>query len=102
MDANELKVLLRSLESAQSNLHELETEYSLLNLTGHQQEIRISVGDTTRTLSLARFDNATYTAVAVRGTEMVMLGVKKLYAARIDEARQGVREIEEKIRAECN
>ncbi|HJP68593.1 MAG TPA: hypothetical protein VJ846_06800 [Sphingomicrobium sp.] len=99
MNTQNISKLVEALDKARSDLDALEREASLLNLTGHQQTIHVRVGEKGRTFSLAEIDHQrTYAAVAIRGTEMVMLGVKKLYAARADAKKQHIASIEVQLR----
>jgi hypothetical protein len=99
MDTKKVADLLESLDKARSALDKLEYEASLLNLNGHQRQISVRVGESKRDICLTQIDyQRTYASIAIRGTEMVMLGVKKLYASWIDEAQQKVAAIEMAIR----
>lgn len=99
MDTQKIVKLAEALDKARSGLESLEYEASLLNLSGHQQAVRVQIGERSRFFSLAEIDHQrSYAAVAIRGTEMVMLGVKKLYAARVDAMKQHIASIETSLR----
>jgi hypothetical protein len=99
MDTKKVADLLESLDKARSSLDKLEYEASLLNLNGHQRQISVRVGESQREICLTQLDyQRTYASIAIRGTEMVMLGVKKLYAAWIDAQKQKVAALETSIR----
>ncbi|MBU6488292.1 MAG: hypothetical protein KGQ57_10735 [Burkholderiales bacterium] len=99
MDTQKIAKLVAELDKARSDLDAIEYEVSLLNLSGHQQTIHVRIGEKGRSFSLAEIDHqCSYAAVAIRGTEMVMLGVKKLYAARVDAKKQHIKSIEARLR----
>ena len=99
MNTEKIAKLADELNKARSALDSIEYEALLLHLNGHQQVISVRVGDKGRSFSLAEIDHQrSYAAVAIRGTEMVMLGIKKLYAARIDSMKQRIASIETSIR----
>lgn len=99
MDTQKIVKLAEELAKSRSSLELLEYEASLLNLSGHQQTITVRIGDKSRSFILAEIDHQrSYAAVAIRGTEMVMLGVKKLYAARVDAMKQHIASIETSLR----
>jgi hypothetical protein len=99
MNTQSIVKLAETLDKARFDLSALEYEMSLLNLSGHQQTVHVRIGDKGRSFGLAEIDHGrNYAAVAIRGTEMVMLGMKKLYAARVDSMKQHIASLEAKLR----
>ena len=99
MNTQSIVKLAETLDKARFDLGALEYEMSLLNLSGHQQTVHVRIGDKGRSFGLAEIDHGrNYAAVAIRGTEMVMLGVKKLYAARVDSMKQHIASLEARLR----
>lgn len=102
MNIKRITDLSGKLDRARIDLDVMKKEAALLNLNGHQEIIRVGIGNkSSQTFSLAEIDHRhSYAAVAIRGTEMVMLGVKKLYAARIDSMKEHIADIEALIKQE--
>lgn len=104
MNTSTLRNLADKLDSAINYRDALVDEAALLTLSGHQSEITLSVftgRGKGRAIQLSRISRAhSYASVQVRGTEMIMLGVKKWYAAAIDEANESICAVERQMRAE--
>jgi hypothetical protein len=102
MDSALIEDLLKARFRAKERLELLTAEASRLRLSGHQEDVRVHVqigGRQSRPIEIAHIDrNHSYAAVQVRGMEMVMLGVKKWYAAAIDDAKERLANIETQIR----
>ncbi|AXE31590.1 hypothetical protein DK842_17800 [Chromobacterium phragmitis] len=102
MNTADICGLLKELDAARDELKKLKEEASLLSLSGHQNQISIQVGNSSRSLAIARIESRNgYASTLVRGREMILLGVKKAYAALISTQAQRVRDLEESIQQQC-
>lgn len=104
MNTSTLRNLADRHDRAISHRDELVDEAASLTLSGHQSETTLSVftgkvkGRAIPISFVSR--QSSYSAAQVRGTEMIMLGIKKWYSAEIDKANESIRAIEEEMRAE--
>lgn len=82
---------MKAVESWEKRLSELQKMYECCGLSGHQNSISVSV-DKVGSFPITEITRESgYSAVLVRGREMILLGVKKALAQMIDEAEQNVR-----------
>lgn len=105
MKTDRISALVEELRKARTRLDSLRSERACLNLNGHQHTISVSVGvhgGTAKSFTVAApgGGEVSYRSVMVRGMEMVMLGIVKLYNGWISEAEDKVAELEAALRAE--
>ena len=97
MSIDDLKKLCDDLRSAKSALEALQVKLSACSLNGHQRNISVDITDLGG-LRLTECDrNTGYTSRCIRGREMILLGVKKVISALVDEQKQRVTELERQI-----
>jgi len=101
-NTTDIRGLLDQYDKAVDALGILRDEAAKLRLNGHQDDVQLSIhisGRKGRGLTLATSSRETnYASAQVRGMEMIMLGVKKWYAAEIERHQQHVKRLEERIR----
>lgn len=102
MNTINIRNLSDNLFKARERLEQVKSEAAILTLSGHQRAVSISVVSErgTRKLDVTELDDRYYQVKQTRGMEMVLLGLKKWYAAEIDRAKDQVAAIEQKLRQE--
>lgn len=96
MDTKAIRQWTEVLDKKRQQLDELKQEASLLTLSGNQDQIRVTVGTKGRSIAVSEMGRD-WAQHLIRGREMILLGVKKAYAAMIAEAEAEILEVERKI-----
>lgn len=97
MDTKLISAHLQKLHAARENLANcIKARSTVDNAGSHQSEISIRCGDVV--VSVTEMDRG-YMQSIIRGREMIALGIKKVLNAKVDEAQDKVKRIEEEIRA---
>lgn len=99
MDIQVTKQLLDKLQSAQDELSKLLSEERVLTLDGHQDGISVNTGKGSRTISVTYMDRS-YSQRVIHGREMILLGIKKVYRAAIEDQKAKVHAIQLQIQEE--
>lgn len=99
MNTKAIRQMTELLDQRRKQIAELKHEASLLTLNCNQEEIRVSVGKSTRSIAVTAMGRD-YMHKMIRGREMILLGVKKVYAAIIEEFESDITELEKKIAEE--
>lgn len=102
MNTDLIRKLTFDLDDAEKLLKELTTEAEYLNLN-HQDLISVCVPKVTRWIAVAENGGreAGWMTRLIRGREMILLGMKKAYAAMIEQQKERVQAIKEQIAQEA-
>lgn len=95
MSIEQLKKMCDQLAAARKLLAEHKSRLGLCDLRGHQESISIRVGNI-GSIDLTYMDQC-YMQRQIRGREMIMLGVKKVLGAMVDEQAARVAKLEQAI-----
>ena len=102
MNTKKLSDLLNEVENRRKELKILLIEQESLSLNGTQSMISVAVGQRSRQITITHMDRSTgWESRLVRGSEMILLGVKKAYAVMVDEAKANVELAESAVRSEA-
>ena len=96
MTTNEIIELCKRLKKEREALSEMKKKLASCNLSGHQNKIKVLIGDGSITVNVTE-TNRGYSESLIRGREMILLGVKKAIQAAVDEQESLVSRIEEAI-----
>ncbi|MTD32600.1 hypothetical protein [Paludibacterium denitrificans] len=97
MDIQATRKLLDQLQSERDELDRLVTEERTLTLDGHQDGISVRIGSDSRSIAVTGMDK-NYAQCVIRGREMILLGIKKVYRAAIEYQKAKIHALELKIR----
>jgi hypothetical protein len=102
MNTDLIRSLTKDLDLARKSLIALRAEAETLNL-GHQGTISVCVPGATRAIVVAQDGGRSFgwQSRMVRGREMIMLGIKKAYAAMIESERAQIEVLKEAIAKEA-
>lgn len=97
MTTNEIIELCQRLKKEREALSEMKKKLVACNLSGHQNRIKVLIGDGSIAVNVTETTNRGYSESLIRGREMILLGVKKAIQAAVDEQESLVSRIEEAI-----
>lgn len=101
MDITKLHKLLDMLEKEQNELSKLILESNSLNLNGNQDGISVRIATANRDIRVTEMDRH-YVQQVIRGREMILLGVKKVYHASIESQKKKIQSLKVEIQKETS
>ena len=100
MNTKKMRDLLKNLDGCKNELETLKNEYARLNTNIHYNSVSMQVNGRELTLiSTANSDNER--GIAVRGREMILLGVKKVYSEWIEIRERDIQRLKDRILKEA-
>ena len=97
MSIEELKKLCDCLAVERAELENLRKKLAACKLSGHQHDIGVSISGVGNTALTSMSRETGWAARVISGREMILLGVKKVLAALVDDQAELVRKIEQQI-----
>lgn len=97
MNTEKIRDLTKVLDAEKAKLAALKAQASMLTLSGHQNQISVTIQDKVQ-LAVTAMDRGWHQR-CIRGREMILLGVKKAMAAMIEEQEFAVEKAKQDL---CN
>ncbi len=97
MNTEKIRDLTKVLDAEKAKLAALKAQASMLTLSGHQNQISVTIQDKVQ-LAVTAMDRG-WSQRCIRGREMILLGVKKAMAAMIEEQEFAVEKAKQDL---CN
>jgi hypothetical protein len=85
------------LDQEKAKLMDMQTRLSYCTLSGHQRDITIGITDLGNIAVTEMHRGTGYSAKVIRGREMILLGVKKVLVAMVEQRAAVVADIERQI-----
>ena len=100
MNTEKMRDLLKKLDGYKNELEKLKNEYARLTTNIRYNSVSMQVNGRELTLiSTANSDNER--GIAVRGREMILLGVKKVYSEWIEIRERDIQRLKDRILKEA-
>lgn len=96
MGTSDIMKMCEKLNAEREKLELFKTRLASCELNGHQSEITVTVGNAKMQLRVTELDRG-YASRAIRGREIILLGIKKTIAAMVDDQTQIVKDLETQI-----